>query len=103
MATGCTWPSASTIGCSSEPWKGSTSRPSVVVPSGNIAITSPWASTSAAWRLTLCVSWRRARSMNSVPALVAKRPTSGQRFNSDLAMKRAGWSVFSTKMSSQET
>ena len=40
--------------------------------------------------------------MNSVPPVSAKRPTSGQRFNSDLAMKRAGCTAVSTKMSSHE-
>ena len=93
----------STIGCSSELLNGSSRVPSVVVPSGNIATTSPLASASCASIVTRCVSWRRERSTNSVPTSRTRRPSSGQRASSDLATKRIGCTEFSTKMSSHET
>ncbi len=88
---GCTCPCASMTGCSSEPWNGSSSVPSVVVPSGKIAMVSPAASDIArtvvdAMRVAppLALDEKRARIRRSC------RPTSGQRLSSDLAMKRAG-------------
>jgi hypothetical protein len=64
--------------------------PSLVVASGKTTTTSPRASASTVWRLTVCVSRRRSRSMKSVPTLAMRRPTTGSRFRSALATKRAG-------------
>jgi len=90
------------MGCSSELLNGSMSTPSVVVPSGKIATTSPAASTAATRWFTRRVSRRCVRSMNNVPAPRIMAPMTGHRASSDFATKRTGCTEFSTKMSSQE-
>ena len=93
----------STIGCSSEAWKRSTScRRWSSLPERRPRrrrATAP----RAAWWFTRRVSRRRSRSMKIVPAPRIRRPTNGQRASSDFATKRAGCCAFSTKMSSHET
>ena len=85
---------ASTIGCSSEPWNGSSVVPSVVVPSGKIATTSPARAPSAALAVdALACPAAAPRSTNSVPTLArsAARPPASAA-SSALATKRAGCS-----------
>ena len=93
-ATGCTCPSASTIGCRSDPLNGSTVMPSVVVPSGKIATTSPRASAVAASRLiAVRVPPPRRARRTACRRSPTSHPTTGQRRSSALATKRAGCSA----------
>ena len=62
-ASGCTGTSALIAACTRLAWKGSSTRPSPVVPSGKIATTSPAASRSRMWCTTRMASRREARSI----------------------------------------
>ena len=69
-------------------WNGSSVMPSLVVPSGNTATTSPRSSASRMWCTTRSASRRESRAMYRVPAALAMRPITGQPCTSALATKR---------------
>jgi len=102
MATGMSGAPVSAAGCNSEPKKRRTWRPSLVVPSGNMATQSPAASAAASCRFSMAVWWRRWRWMNRVPTFSASQPMSGQARTSDLATKRQARWLSMSQMSSQE-
>jgi hypothetical protein len=87
----------------SEERKGRSRLPSLVVPSANSTITSPFTSRWASASLTSAVALRRWRSMKTERWSVAIVPTTGQPSISDFAMKERGCSDPITGMSSQET
>ena len=77
---------------------GSSSVPSVVVPSGNTATMSPPANAAAAWPLTRRASRNRARSTNTRADVANHSPDHRPaRASSDLATKRTGCTAFSTE------
>src|SRR6185437_12034296 len=92
-----------TAGSKSDGWKRRSRSPSVVVPSGKSPMQSPSASASCTLPRMRAMSRRRSRFTKSVPARSAIQPATGKSRISLFAMKRAGRTPITTKVSTHET
>ena len=90
VAAAVTLAPARTAGSNSGDRKGSTSRPSELVPSGKTSTANPSRKACSICRLASATCRLRPRSTKMVPPSLARVPRSGHRRTSDLATKTNG-------------